>query len=51
MISEASNEEPCIFETNMLCMISGLIGNGQQADNVIMHVDEEVSLLEEMVET
>lgn len=49
-IIEASNDEPCDFETDMLCMFSGLIGNEKQLDNVLMHVDEEVRLLEEIVE-
>ena len=35
----------------MLCVFSGLTGDEQQLDNVIMHVDEEVRLLEEMAET
>ena len=48
MIFEASNEEPCILKTDVLCMFSGSTSNGQQFDNVLIHVDEEVRLLEEM---
>ena len=51
LIIEASNEDPCIFETDMLCMFSSLTGEEQRLDNVLMHVDEEVRLLEEMAET
>ena len=50
LIIEALNEDPCIFETDMLCMFSGLTSDEQQLDNVLMHVDEEVRLLEEMDE-
>ena len=32
-------------------MFSGLTGDEQQLDNVLMHVDEEMRLLEEMAET
>lgn len=42
LITEASNEEPCNFETDMLCMFFGLTGGEQQLGNVLMHVDEEV---------
>ena len=48
LIIEASNEEPCILKTDVLCMFSGSTSNGQQFDNVLIHVDEEVRLLEEM---
>jgi hypothetical protein len=50
MMTEASNEEPYIFYSDTLCMIAYLAGDEQQLDDVLMHVDEEMRLLEEMDE-
>jgi hypothetical protein len=50
MVIEASSEEHYIFESNYLCMISYLVGDDHQLDNMFMHVDEERRCLGEMAE-
>jgi hypothetical protein len=45
MIKTSKEEEPCIFETNALCMFAG---DEQSLEDVFMQVDEEMKLLEEM---
>ena len=50
LVNESSYEEPCILETDMICIFSGLTGDEQKLDNVLMHVEEEVKLFEEIVE-
>jgi hypothetical protein len=50
MVDEASNEEPSIFYSDVLCMFADLIGDKQQLDDVLMNVDEEMRLIEEMDE-
>jgi hypothetical protein len=47
-MTKESNEEPYIFYFDTLCMIAYLAGDDKKFDDVIMHVDEEMRLLEEM---
>ena len=48
MVAEASDEEPCIFNSVFLFMFEYLAGDEQQLDDVFMHIDKEMKLLEKV---
>jgi hypothetical protein len=50
MVAEASDEEPCIFNSDFLCMFADLAGDEQKLDDVFMHIDKEMKLLEKVVD-
>jgi hypothetical protein len=47
-VTEALIKEPYIFYSGTLCMFAYLAGEEKQLNDVLMHVDEEMRLLEEV---